>query len=132
MTGGSERAATINKELAQIAKACNIPMAVGSTHSALKDPNAESSFTVVRDENPEGLIFSNVGADIEYAKAKKSIELLNADALQIHVNAASTTDIYILNANIFNFLNRFSTHTETNFFDDHWYINIILNFLNVR
>ncbi|PTK23827.1 MULTISPECIES: type 2 isopentenyl-diphosphate Delta-isomerase [Mammaliicoccus] len=87
MTGGSERAATINKELAQIAKACNIPMAVGSTHSALKDPNAESSFTVVRDENPEGLIFSNVGADIEYAKAKKSIELLNADALQIHVNA---------------------------------------------
>ncbi|WP_323703767.1 type 2 isopentenyl-diphosphate Delta-isomerase [Mammaliicoccus sp. Dog046] len=87
MTGGSERATEINKQLAQIAKACEIPMAVGSTHSALKDPNAASSFTIVRDAHPDGIIFSNVGADIPYEKAKKSIELLNADALQIHVNA---------------------------------------------
>lgn len=87
MTGGSERAALINKQLAQIAKVCQIPMAVGSTHSALKDPNAEYSFTVVREENPDGIIFSNVGADIGYKNAQKSIDLLQADALQIHVNA---------------------------------------------
>lgn len=87
MTGGSERASLINKHLAQIARECDIPMAVGSTHSALKDTHAESSFTVVREENPNGIIFSNVGADIGYKLAQKSIELLGANALQIHVNA---------------------------------------------
>lgn len=88
MTGGSERAANINKNLAKIASACNIPMAVGSTHSALKEPQSKPSFTVVRKENTEGIIFSNVGADIGYNNAQKSIELLNANALQVHVNAA--------------------------------------------
>ncbi|SUM34615.1 isopentenyl pyrophosphate isomerase [Staphylococcus gallinarum] len=35
-------------------------MAVGSTHAALRNAKMSSSFSVVRDANPEGMIFSNV------------------------------------------------------------------------
>lgn len=37
--------------------------------------------------NPEGMIFSNVGADVPVEKALEAVELLEAQALQIHVNS---------------------------------------------
>src|SRR5699024_12734449 len=37
--------------------------------------------------NPEGIIFSNVGADVSVDKAVQSVQLLDAQALQVHVNA---------------------------------------------
>ena len=46
-----------------------------------------SSFTIVREANPEGIIFSNVGADVPVDKAVQSVQLLDAQALQVHVNA---------------------------------------------
>ena len=45
------------------------------------------SFSIVRKTNPEGIIFSNVGADVPVDKAVKAVELLDAQALQVHVNA---------------------------------------------
>ncbi|MCG1010510.1 type 2 isopentenyl-diphosphate Delta-isomerase [Salinicoccus sp. ID82-1] len=87
MTGGSEWTRTINSKLAEVASATGIPMAVGSMHAALKHPELENSFTVVRDRNPKGLVFANVGADVSLDGAKHAIELIQADALQIHINA---------------------------------------------
>ena len=46
-----------------------------------------SSFSVVRDANPEGMIFSNVGADVPVDKAEEAVKLLDAQALQVHVNS---------------------------------------------
>ncbi|WP_436964924.1 type 2 isopentenyl-diphosphate Delta-isomerase [Staphylococcus xylosus] len=87
MTGGSEWTKQINEKLAVIARETGIAMAVGSTHAALRNSKMASSFSVVRETNPEGIIFSNVGADVPVDKAVESVKLLDAQALQVHVNA---------------------------------------------
>lgn len=87
MTGGSEWTKQINEKLAVIARETGIAMAVGSTHAALRNSKMASSFSIVRDTNPNGIIFSNVGADVLVDKAVESVKLLDAQALQVHVNA---------------------------------------------
>ncbi|MEB6801333.1 type 2 isopentenyl-diphosphate Delta-isomerase [Staphylococcus saprophyticus] len=87
MTGGSEWTKQINDKLAVIARETGIAMAVGSTHAALRNSKMASSFSIVRDTNPNGIIFSNVGADVPVDKAVESVKLLDAQALQVHVNA---------------------------------------------
>lgn len=87
MTGGSETAKNINAQLAQVAKATGLAMATGSFSAALKDPSLEGSFRIVRDVNPDGLIFANVGADKSVDDALKAVKTLKANALQIHLNA---------------------------------------------
>ncbi|GAB3068016.1 type 2 isopentenyl-diphosphate Delta-isomerase [Salinicoccus sesuvii] len=87
MTGGSEWTRTINGKLAEVANATGVPMAVGSMHVALKHPELADSFTIVRSRNPNGLIFANVGADVSLEGAERAIEMIDADALQIHINA---------------------------------------------
>lgn len=87
MTGGSEWTKQINEKLAVIARESGIAMAVGSTHAALRNSKMASSFSIVRDTNPDGIIFSNVGADVPVDKAVESVKLLDAQALQVHVNA---------------------------------------------
>lgn len=86
MTGGSEKTKAINEKLAEVAKRCHIPIASGSLSSALKDPSLSESFTVLRDKNPNGLIFANIGAEYDVEAAKRAVSLLQADALQIHLN----------------------------------------------
>lgn len=87
MTGGSEWTKQINEKLVVIARETGIAMAVGSTHAALRNSKMASSFSIVRDTNPDGIIFSNVGADVPVDKAVESVKLLDAQALQVHVNA---------------------------------------------
>lgn len=87
MTGGSEWTKKINEKLAIVARETGLAIAVGSTHAALRNHKMASSFNIVREMNPEGIIFSNVGADVPADLAKQSVEMLNANALQVHVNA---------------------------------------------
>ncbi|TDM12744.1 type 2 isopentenyl-diphosphate Delta-isomerase [Macrococcus lamae] len=86
MTGGSKRAAEINEKLAIVARETHITMAVGSMHAALKDTALAHSYMVVRQQNPNGMIFGNVGADVDVDLALQAIDMIQADALQIHVN----------------------------------------------
>ena len=86
MTGGSKKTKEINKDLAEIAKVTNIAVASGSLSAALKDESLKDTFSIMRDVNPEGLIFANIGAEYNLEKAKEAIKILNADALQIHIN----------------------------------------------
>jgi isopentenyl-diphosphate delta-isomerase len=87
MTGGSQQAGTLNQRFAKLAKYFQIPMATGSVSAAIKDPQLSKTFTVIRDEYPEGFIIANLGAGQTVENAKKAILLLQANALQIHVNA---------------------------------------------
>lgn len=87
MTGGSDWTKKINEKLAVVARETGLAMAVGSTHAALRNPKMAESFSIVRHTNPEGIIFSNVGADVPVDKAVEAVSLLDAQALQIHVNA---------------------------------------------
>ncbi|WP_280768243.1 type 2 isopentenyl-diphosphate Delta-isomerase [Salipaludibacillus daqingensis] len=87
MTGGGGKATEgINRQLAQIANIFHIPMAVGSQMSAIKDKKEQQSYKVVRQYHPRGLIFANVGSEATPEQARFSVDLLEANALQIHMN----------------------------------------------
>lgn len=88
MTGGSELTKKYNEKLAILAKRTNTFMAVGSLSIALKDESTHSSFTIARENNPEGVLFANLGADKTLEDAKKAVSIIDANGIQIHVNAA--------------------------------------------
>lgn len=88
MSGGSNLSKEVNDKLSKIAKACNLPMATGSVSAAIKDPAWIDSFNIVRKNNPDGFVFANVGLSQTKEGAQKAIDILQADALQIHLNAA--------------------------------------------
>ncbi|WP_172189652.1 type 2 isopentenyl-diphosphate Delta-isomerase [Lentilactobacillus kribbianus] len=87
MTGGSQQTAQLNERLATIAKETHLAMAVGSQSVALKHPELESSFKIVRESNPNGILFANIGAEHSPEDAKKVVNMIQADALEIHINA---------------------------------------------
>ncbi len=91
MTGGTDTTTTINRHLAIAAASTGMPMAVGSMSVALDDPEAARGFTVVRRENPDGFVMANLGVGRSGDDAKRAVELLEADALQLHVNAVQET-----------------------------------------
>lgn len=89
MTGGTDFTQGINKDLASLAKSFNIPMAVGSQTIALEDEKSFESFQIVRETiGPQGVVLSNLNGNSSVEDAKRAIELIDADALQIHLNPA--------------------------------------------
>lgn len=87
MTGGSQQSLEINEKLSKLAKACELGMATGSVSIALNDPSLSESFTILSKINPEGLRFANVGAGSRSDKLNQAVDLVNAHACQVHVNA---------------------------------------------
>lgn len=87
MTGGSDKTATINRYLALVAKETGLAMASGSVSAAIKHPEVAESFSVIRRTNPNGIIFANLGAEHSTENGKRAVDILQADALQLHVNA---------------------------------------------
>lgn len=86
MTGGSEYTKKLNQSLAKIAKETGIAMATGSQSVALKDSTLSDSFSIVRETNPNGTIFSNIGASVDVKKAQKAVDMMDSNALEIHIN----------------------------------------------
>lgn len=86
MTGGSDKTRLINEKLALLAKETNLAIASGSLSAAIKDDSLVSSFQILRKVNPKGLIFANLGAEHGPETAKRAIDILEADAIQIHCN----------------------------------------------
>lgn len=84
--GGGEQTKKMNAIFARTAKETGMAMAVGSQMSAIKDPSERSTFSVVRQENPDGVIFANLGSEASLEQAKVAVEILEANALQIHLN----------------------------------------------
>lgn len=86
ITGGVEDAQTVNRQLAEAARECGLAMAVGSQMAALEDPDYENTFRVVRDIYPDGIIFANIGAYATAGQALRAVDMVEANALQIHLN----------------------------------------------
>lgn len=85
ITGGHPKSTKINEKLATAAQNTNIAMGVGSQRAGITNPELTDTFTVVRDNAPDALIIGNIGApQVEYAP--KAVEMLNTDALAIHLN----------------------------------------------
>lgn len=87
MTGGSASTALINRDLGIVARETGIPVASGSMSRMFSDPSAADGFRVIRDENPDGLVFANVSANATVDQAREAVGMLRADALQIHINS---------------------------------------------
>ena len=88
MTGGSKKGENINESLARVAAKTGLAMASGSLSAALKNPHLEETFSVIRRFNPNGFVMANVSAGVSAEQAIKAVEILQANALQIHLNAA--------------------------------------------
>ena len=84
--GGGEKTYTLNKQLAQVARVSGLAMAVGSQMSALKDKSERYTYEIVRKENPSGVLIANLGSEATPEQAKMAIEMIEANALQVHLN----------------------------------------------
>lgn len=91
MTGGSARTGEVNRALAIAAREARVPLASGSMGIALDRPETAPTFRVLREENPDGVLLANVGVERSADDARRAVELIAADALQVHVNAVQET-----------------------------------------
>lgn len=87
MTGGADDVTAINRDLAAVAADLGLAMAVGSQTAGLRDPAVADSYRVVRRVNPKGIVLANVGSDATPEQARAAVEMVEADLLQIHLNA---------------------------------------------
>lgn len=86
LTGGGAVPGKINEALAIAARETGLAIAVGSQTVAVEHPEYEKSFKVVRRVNPDGLVFANIGAHVSPETALRAVAMVEADALQIHLN----------------------------------------------
>jgi isopentenyl-diphosphate delta-isomerase len=90
MTGGTEEAETINKNLALAAQIHGLGMGVGSQRAALEEPNLSHTYQV-RDVAPDILLLANLGAvQLNYGygveHCQRAVEMIEADGLILHLN----------------------------------------------
>ncbi|MGV9613782.1 type 2 isopentenyl-diphosphate Delta-isomerase [Nocardia xishanensis] len=87
MTGGSPRTGEVNRGLAIAARETGLAIASGSMSAYLADGSVAETYRILRRENPDGYVIANVNANATPQMAARAVELLRADALQVHVNA---------------------------------------------
>ena len=86
MTGGAEGLENYNRAFAEIACEFGLGIAVGSQTAAIHNESEASGFQVVRKVNPQGLVLANVSAGANPETALVAVEMIEADALQLHLN----------------------------------------------
>ena len=90
MTGGTEEAFEINRNLALAAHEMGIAMGLGSQRVAIEQPDRRRTFQV-RKFAPHILLFANLGAiqlnnGYGVDECKRAVDMLQADALILHLN----------------------------------------------
>lgn len=90
MTGGTERGKAINAALAEAAERLGIGIVVGSQRAALENPAVADTFSIVREKAPTAFVAANIGCQQLVGDpagvARKCVEMIEADALTIHLN----------------------------------------------
>ncbi|MFQ6010900.1 MAG: type 2 isopentenyl-diphosphate Delta-isomerase [Nitrososphaerales archaeon] len=91
MTGGTDIAEKINGILATGAEQNGLAMGVGSQRAAIEKPELQYTYRVVRKNAPNAMIFANIGCPqliggYGMKEVKTAIEMIEADALYIHLN----------------------------------------------
>jgi isopentenyl-diphosphate delta-isomerase len=91
MTGGTDEAEAINRDLARVAEELGVGFALGSQRAMHVRPEAASSYRV-RDVAPTTLVLGNIGVVQARAMSNDALASLvgsvGADALCIHLNPA--------------------------------------------
>jgi isopentenyl-diphosphate delta-isomerase len=91
MTGGTEDATRINRNLARGAEETRVAVGVGSQRKAIEDPSTVESFRV-RTLAPSVPLLANLGAvqlnyGYDISQCREAVRMIDADALVLHVNA---------------------------------------------
>jgi isopentenyl-diphosphate delta-isomerase len=91
MTGGSERAGRVNRELAAVAEVRGYGFGLGSQRPMLDDASQIGSYSV-REVAPSALVLANIGAvqarKLSDAALERLVTSVGADALCVHLNPA--------------------------------------------
>jgi len=90
MTGGTETAGRINRNLAAGAERAGVAVGVGSQRKALEDPAKADTFRV-REVAPSAVLLANLGAvQLNYGmgvrECEEAVAMIGADALILHLN----------------------------------------------
>ncbi|MDY7229653.1 type 2 isopentenyl-diphosphate Delta-isomerase [Hyalangium rubrum] len=90
MTGGTERAAQVNRDLATLAERHGLAFGVGSQRAMGEAPERASTFQV-RDVAPTMALLGNIGlyqaAQMGVDGVRRLAEAIGADAMALHLNA---------------------------------------------
>ncbi len=91
ITGGTSEATEINATIAEAVEELGLGMGVGSQRAAIEDKKLEETFAVARKKAPTAFLVANVGG-VQLVKGygvkevEKAIEMIEADAIAIHLN----------------------------------------------
>jgi len=91
ITGGTSKATKINATIAEAVEELGLGMGVGSQRAALEDKKLEKTFAITRKKAPTTFLIANIGGvqlvhGYGVQEAKKAIEMIDADAIAIHLN----------------------------------------------
>ena len=96
MTGGTEEATKINAAIAEAVEKLGLGMGVGSQRAAIENKQLAKTFAIARKKAPNAFLIANIGGvqlvhGYGVKEAKKAIDMIEADALAIHLNALQET-----------------------------------------
>jgi len=92
MTGGTAEATRINAAIAEAVETLHLGMGVGSQRAAIENPKLAETFSITRKKAPTAFLIANIGGiqlvhGYGLKKVKKAIEMIDADAVAVHLNA---------------------------------------------
>jgi isopentenyl-diphosphate Delta-isomerase len=92
MTGGTEQATQINSSIAQAVEKLGLGMGVGSQRAAIENQKLEQTYAIARKMAPNAFLIANIGGvqlihGYGLKEVKKIVEMIDADAVAVHLNA---------------------------------------------
>ncbi len=92
MTGGTEEATKINASIAEAVEKLGLGMGVGSQRAAIEDQKLEKTYKIARKKAPTAFLIANIGGvqlvhGYGLKEVKKAVEMIDADAVALHLNA---------------------------------------------
>jgi isopentenyl-diphosphate delta-isomerase len=92
MTGGTEQAIQINSSIAQAVENLGLGMGVGSQRAAIENQKLEETYAITRKMAPNAFLIANIGGvqlvhGYGLKEVKKVVEMIDADAVAVHLNA---------------------------------------------
>jgi len=92
LTGGTADAIQINAAIAEAVETLHLGMGLGSQRAAIENPKLAKTFAIARKKAPTAFLIANIGGiqlvhGCGAKEVKKAVEMIDADALAVHLNA---------------------------------------------